>query len=600
MSVVVLGMHRSGTSAATRVVNLLGVPTCRPADLLRGHQGNERGHWECTPLVVENERLMQALGARWWCPPDGVAQVAGLAEDEGTVERCRAAFAASHPTPQWVWKDPRLCFLLPFWRQVLPRRPVALLVHRHPAEVAASLASRNRISPRFGLALWERYVVLATQGAHGLPTLVCRYADLVADPVAWAGRVAGFLADNGVDARLPAVTAGIEAFVTARLRHTTAPADITAEMTPAQRRWHDHLERLSRGEPGDAGPEPEPGIGQDAVELMREVRVAFGLTPGDGRAVRAPGPLSNGMTVTDPVRTARRRRPAARSGVSVLLLPGGRAATAAEVRRLAPRLPAGADLITVATPDDAPAEAADGAVPNLLVARRDHPMSLAERLNLAAELARGELLVVLAGAPVTPRRGWLPALRRTLEQRRDCAVAAPVLRGADGAQHAHGLTTDPWFVDVGWHTEEPAPAAPFPVRSASATAFVTTRRQLAAVGGFDPGLTGAGREDLDLCLRLWRAGWTCLAVPAATVTVDFETPDATESELLTNILRLGVVHLGPDRLREQVEWLSGCASFPEALSRVTAGDAGLRRSVVAALSWYRTGDLAGTGVWPAG
>lgn len=278
----------------------------------------------------------------------------------------------------------------------------------------------------------------------------------------------------------------------------------------------------------------------------------------------------------------------------MLLLPGGRAATSADVHHLAPRLPANAEFVTVTTPDDTSSGSARGGSPELselLEVRREHALSLAQRLNLAAEVARGDLLVVLAGSPVTPRPGWLPTLRRALQRHERCAVVAPALCATQPAQVAYGLTTDPLLVDIDWHVEGGTRTEAFPVWSASVTAFVTTRRHLEAVGGFDGGLAGVGREDLDFCLRLWRAGWTCLAVPAARVRVEFDTPAATELELLTNLLRLGMVHLGPDQLREQIECLSGCDAFPEALSKVTASDTGTRRSVVTALSWYRTADL---------
>jgi len=597
MSVVVLGMHRSGTSVATRVVNLLGVPMCRPADLLRGHAGNERGHWESTSLARENERLLHTLSARWWCPPDSASQAEALAADEVAVERARRTFTASYPTPQWVWKDPRLCLLLPFWRQVLPGRPVALIVYRDPAEVAASLQARNSISIGFGLALWERYVALSFDGSRGMPTMVCSYGSLVADPVAWAERVTRFLTENGIEARMPAVAAGIRAFVTSGLRHTTSPPEITGQLTATQRGWYEHLDALSREQvtPGVTAllpaARPAPESGPEAIEMMRAARVAFGLRAGGPQANGSAEPRRPPVKVLD-ARPVPRSFP--RSLVSVLMLPGGRAASAADVRRLAPRLPADAEIVTVVTPDDVTAGDTSREPPErpeLLEVRREESLSLAQRLNLAAEVARGDILVVLAGCPVTPRPGWLPVLRQALQRHENCAVVAPALRARRAAQVAYGLTTDPLLVDIDWHVGDGDRAKAFPVWSASATAFVTTRRHFEAVGGFDGGLVGASREDIDFCLRLWRAGWNCLAVPTSEVLVEFDTPAATELELLTNMLRLGMVHLGPDQLREQIEYLSGCDAFPAALSRVTAGDAGIRRSIVTALSWYRTADL---------
>src|SRR6478736_1890747 len=68
-AVVVLGMHRSGTSVATRLAALRGLALCLPDDLLAGFPGNPRGHWESRSLLAFDERLLGELGGTWFCPP---------------------------------------------------------------------------------------------------------------------------------------------------------------------------------------------------------------------------------------------------------------------------------------------------------------------------------------------------------------------------------------------------------------------------------------------------------------------------------------------------------------------------------------------------
>ena len=58
--------------------------------------------------------------------------------------------------------------------------------------------------------------------------------------------------------------------------------------------------------------------------------------------------------------------------------------------------------------------------------------------------------------------------------------------------------------------------------------------------------------------------------------------------LMVNALRLGIVHLNTGQLTGQLAELSGTQHFAEALSRVGASDAGQRRRIVQALSWYET------------
>ena len=66
--VFVLGMHRSGTSAATRLVSLLGLRLPPDEDLVPLSAKNTKGYWESMSLVNFNERLLAAIGSDMRCP----------------------------------------------------------------------------------------------------------------------------------------------------------------------------------------------------------------------------------------------------------------------------------------------------------------------------------------------------------------------------------------------------------------------------------------------------------------------------------------------------------------------------------------------------
>ena len=57
-AVLVLGMHCSGTSAITRLLNLRGVGLGR--DLLPAKADNERGFWENRAILELHERFLAA------------------------------------------------------------------------------------------------------------------------------------------------------------------------------------------------------------------------------------------------------------------------------------------------------------------------------------------------------------------------------------------------------------------------------------------------------------------------------------------------------------------------------------------------------------
>lgn len=217
--VFVLGMHRSGTSATARALNLLGLPLGRPSDLVTTRGGNLRGYWEPKSLIGYNEKLLHEFGSAWWCPPPR----AELLRNFGTITepaliQARQAFQSVHLSAQWAWKDPRLCLLLPLWQKALDVPVVAFLTLRHPAEVAASLRSRDKMSLGWGLSLWERYTRQAMLGLRGSPVFVYQYTDLLDDPVAWCQQAREFIGRHGFSG-LPGGEEEIAGFIDARLRH---------------------------------------------------------------------------------------------------------------------------------------------------------------------------------------------------------------------------------------------------------------------------------------------------------------------------------------------------------------------------------------------
>ncbi len=224
VALLVLGMHRSGTSAMTRVLNLLGVAL--GDDLMPPGPDNPLGFWEHQGIVSVHEALLGALDRRWDDPrpmPEGWLDTDAAREaGEAIAAILQRDFAAA---PAWAVKDPRLCRLMPLWRRVLGElgiEPRVVLVSRHPREVAGSLERRDGLPVAIGELLWARYLIDAVRGSEGCRRDMVAYDDLLDDWRATVRRI-----DQALALDLAADTdqaREIDAFVSPQLRHHDAAA----------------------------------------------------------------------------------------------------------------------------------------------------------------------------------------------------------------------------------------------------------------------------------------------------------------------------------------------------------------------------------------
>src|SRR5262245_16212789 len=224
-------MHRSGTSAVTRVLNLLGAGL--GSRLMAPVAGdNEKGYWENLDVLDINERLLAGIERSWHDVrdmPDGWQESIAASDGYAAIKRfVKEEFATS---PLWAVKDPRLCRLAPIWLRALEDcdvQPAVLFVVRHPLEVAASLYVRNGWSRARSMLLWTHHVLEAERATRGCPRTVVSYDQILTD---WCGIMARASDALGVawlrtfdEARLE-----IEAFLDVGQRHHhTSPAQAAA------------------------------------------------------------------------------------------------------------------------------------------------------------------------------------------------------------------------------------------------------------------------------------------------------------------------------------------------------------------------------------
>jgi hypothetical protein len=264
--VVVLGMHRSGTSALTGLLRLLGLWAGEEKDFPPADDHNRAGYWEHRGVWSVNEAILQALGASW-------SEIAGLdlsrldGEPRARLrEQARTIVGELDQHGPWVIKDPRLCLLFPLWREVL-EHPFCVLIYRDPLPVARSLAARDGFSISYGIALWEVYVRASLAATRGLPRVLVAHRELMTDPAAVLRRLHQSLTSlDGpglAHLRLPA-TEEIRALVDPGLvHHPREPDSERSYLNPPQL---DLLEALGDGTALDL--EPVPPVSAGARDLL--------------------------------------------------------------------------------------------------------------------------------------------------------------------------------------------------------------------------------------------------------------------------------------------------------------------------------------------
>lgn len=155
--ILVLGMHRSGTSCLAAMLVAAGARV--EGESVRNWD-NPRGHHEANALVRLNEDVLSSSGGHWLDPPDSVSWTDAQAAER---ERLLAAPGAT------VWKDPRSLLVWPFWASTgSPFQAVGVL--RHPLSVARSLLAWRSLAIDDGLRLWLAHV--QALAASGAPVLV--------------------------------------------------------------------------------------------------------------------------------------------------------------------------------------------------------------------------------------------------------------------------------------------------------------------------------------------------------------------------------------------------------------------------------------------
>ena len=178
--ILILGMHRSGTSALSGVLNILDVYL--GSELMKPLEQNPKGFYENMLLYKVNEKILKEIGSGWddvfynekkLCAIESVSELEHILREEFQYSQLFAI------------KDPRLAYLFPLYVQALSNLGVEIKVvipFRNPLEVAASLKARNNFSQGKSFLLWAYHFLLSEKISRGFPRVFTRFDELVQSP----------------------------------------------------------------------------------------------------------------------------------------------------------------------------------------------------------------------------------------------------------------------------------------------------------------------------------------------------------------------------------------------------------------------------------
>ena len=211
MGLMVVGMHRSGTSAVAEVLYRLGLNLGEGTEY-EVEAGNARGLYEWRETVEFNDEWLGRYESAWWAPPRlGANDWREVDLRQLAVSRRQLPYFTGELS-NWFVKDPRISLLLPLWDRLLLARSPAVVAVRSPRAVAASIRLRSGMHTARSLAMGAEHYRAIYAALGDRPALVVSYEQMLADPSQTIEALAEFLTGQGfrVDADVAEVAGALD------------------------------------------------------------------------------------------------------------------------------------------------------------------------------------------------------------------------------------------------------------------------------------------------------------------------------------------------------------------------------------------------------
>ena len=227
--ILVLGMHRSGTSALTGLLSILDVYL--GSELMEENFANIKGYFENNLLYKINEKLLKQIDSSWddvFFDEEKISNIKNIDELKNLIKK---EFKYSS---LFAIKDPRIAFLLPVYKRALEELGVnvkVIIPFRNPVEVASSLNRRNDFSYEKGMLLWVCHFFLAEKYSREFERVFIDFNELMSNPRREVTLISEKLHIN-LDEKYTDKSKQINDFLEPGLKHHNLSMDNLSENTP--------------------------------------------------------------------------------------------------------------------------------------------------------------------------------------------------------------------------------------------------------------------------------------------------------------------------------------------------------------------------------
>jgi len=181
--ILVLGMHRSGTSLTAQLISRMGGYIGKTEELIPPRPDNSDGFFENQRIVDVDDALLRRYKREYDTSEKFKIDVNDPYTQDCILQLSEIIGDLFKESDTVCVKDPRICLLLPVYQKLFHLLDVKvryIYILRNPNEVAQSLLKRNGFPIEHGLDMWKLHNLQVQRFLFGKRHFTLYYTELLA------------------------------------------------------------------------------------------------------------------------------------------------------------------------------------------------------------------------------------------------------------------------------------------------------------------------------------------------------------------------------------------------------------------------------------